>query len=142
MMVENNKDQKFERGTRALLLALIRARQDPARSDVREFGMDERDIAYEAGLLSPMETELTVYATQRRGGILRLLRQMREWGWIDFEPRPPMGAYHIFLLTEGQEYALKKTQPWWQFLLIGVWGIPSKLFHMLVVRVKAFKGRL
>lgn len=141
-MVEKSKAKNLEQATRALLLALVRARWDPARLDVQEFGMDERDIAYEAGLLSPIETELTVYATQKRGGVLALLRQMREWGWVEFEPKPPMGAYHVFLLTKGQEYALETTRPWWQCLGNGALRNLSKPFHILGVWVKTRKGGL
>ena len=88
-----------------MLYVLVRAYQDPIRPKIRFEGMDERDLAYEAGMLTPVEMETTVYGTQKRGRVLSLVRRMVELSWVDMEPTPPQGAYHILLKQEGVDYA-------------------------------------
>lgn len=100
-----------------MLIALVRAYQDNFRPHVPTTGLDERDMAFEAGLLTPMETELTVYATRKRGRVLSLLREMESWGWVAMEPVPPQGAYHVFLEGDGIAVAQEHLRPWWSKLL-------------------------
>jgi hypothetical protein len=97
-----------------MLLALVRAYGDSARRQVRQKGLEERDVAFEADLLTPAETELTVYATQKRGRVLSLMREMQARGWARMAVMPPRGAYHLFLLPKGMEHAVQITRPWWR----------------------------
>jgi hypothetical protein len=99
-----------------LLQALVRAHQDPVHPDIRTKGIEERDLAFEAGLLTPVEVEMTVYATQKRGRVLRLLREMGEQGWVEMKPVPPYGAYHIFLKDAGVTVLRERLRPWWSKL--------------------------
>jgi DNA-binding PadR family transcriptional regulator len=87
----------------SMLLALARAHQDPRRLHIRTQGMDERDLAYEADLLSPMEMETTIYASQKRGRVLGLLRELEKHGWVKTQAVPPLGAHHVFLTPHGEE---------------------------------------
>jgi hypothetical protein len=100
-----------------MLVALVRAYQDRVRPHVPTSGLDERDIAFEAGLLTPMETELTVYATRMRGRVLSLLRDMESWGWVAMKQMPPQGAYHVFLEGDGIAVAQEHLRPWWSKLM-------------------------
>ena len=100
-----------------LLVALARAHVDRLRPDVRTDGLDERDLAFEAGLIQPMETELTIYATQKRGRIVRLLTEMKAFGWVEVEARPPVGSYHVMLQSEGMVAVREHLRPWWSKLL-------------------------
>ncbi len=104
-----------------MLLALVRAYGDSARPQVRANGLEERDVGFESNLLTPPETELTVYATQKRGRVLSLMRQMQSRGWARMEVMPPRGAYYLFLLPKGVEYAARITRPWWRRAL-DRWG--------------------
>ncbi|MSQ13662.1 MAG: hypothetical protein EXR47_05975 [Dehalococcoidia bacterium] len=97
-----------------MLLALVLAYGDSARPQVREKGLEERDVAFEADMLAPPEMELTVYATQKRGRVLSLMREMHARGWARMEVIPPRGAYHLFLLPKGMEHAAQITRPWWR----------------------------
>lgn len=99
-----------------VLSALVRAYQDSIHPDIRAQGIDERDLAFEAGLLSPHEVEMTIYATQKRGRILRLLREMGAQGWVETEVVPPQGAYHVFLLDAGVQVLRESLRPWWSRL--------------------------
>jgi hypothetical protein len=100
-----------------MLVALVRAYQDSVRPNVSTNGLEERDMAFEAGLLSPMETELTVYATRKRGRVLGLLRDMESWGWVAMQTAPPHGAYHVFLEGEGIAAVQEHLRPWWSKFL-------------------------
>ena len=105
-MDPNGKEPKeVEQALESMLYVLVRAYQDPVRPKIRVEGMDERDMAYEAGLLTPVEMETSVYGTQKRGRVLRLLRKMVERSWVDMEAVPPQGAYRIFLKQDGVNHA-------------------------------------
>lgn len=106
-----------EQAIAELLVALVRAHQDPFRPTIREQGIEERDLAFEAGLLAPADMELAVYGTQKRRRVLTLLRQMQERGWARMEVMPPRGAYHIVLLPKGAEHADTITRSWWRRLM-------------------------
>lgn len=108
-----------------MLFALVRAYGDSSRPKVREQGLEERDLAFEADLLSPADMELTVYATQKRGRVLSLMRQLQARGWAKMEVMPPRGAYHIFLLPKGVEHAHQVARPWWRKALER-WGEREK----------------
>ncbi|MSP78824.1 MAG: hypothetical protein EXR67_04645 [Dehalococcoidia bacterium] len=103
-----------------MLEALVRAHYDRRRPAILERGIEERDLAFEAGMLVPLDMEMTIYATQRRNRILRLLREMEQRGWCSMETRPPMGAYFIKVLPAGEAHLAEKIksrpQPWWQRL--------------------------
>jgi hypothetical protein len=108
-MEQSEKEpREVEEAMESMLYVLLRAYRDPIRPKIRVEGMDERDLAYEAGLLTPVEMETSVYGTQKRGRVLRLVRKMVERSWIDMEPTPPQGAYHIFLKQEGVDHATEK----------------------------------
>jgi len=112
-MEEGGASPKVQEEHLRMLVALVRAYQDGFRPNVQSTGLDERDVAYEAGMLTPKEVELTVYATQKRGRVLRLLREMESWGWVGLQVAPPQGAYSVFLYTEGLEVAREHLRPWW-----------------------------
>ena len=106
-----------EDAAQEMLAALICAHNDPRRPAIRERGIEERDLAFEAGFIEPPDMELTIYGTQRRNRILLVLREMQTHGWCAMEPLPPTGAYYVRLLPAGQEAAVQKTQvskSWWQ----------------------------
>ena len=105
---DGKEPREVEQALESMLYVLVRAYQDPIRPKIRVDGMDERDLAYEAGLLTPVEMETSVYGTQKRGRVLSLVRKMVERGWVDMEPTPPQGAYHLFLKQEGVNYAAGK----------------------------------
>ena len=86
-----------------MLLILARAYHDPIRPKIRTDGMDERDLAFESGLLEPAEVELAIYGTQKRGRVLRLIREMENRGWVENRVMPPQGAYHVVLKPSGVE---------------------------------------
>ena len=107
------EEKKREETLFAVLLALTRAFHDPIRPKVREEGLEERDLAFEAHLLTPAEVEMSVYATQKRNRVLRLLRDMRDRGWIEMEPKPPTGAYYVSLKPIGLLYVREHMRaPW------------------------------
>ena len=112
----------IEDAAQEMLVALARAHNDPRRPIVREKGIEERDLAFEAGFIEPPDMELTIYGTQRRNRILRLIREMQTRGWCQAEQLPPTGAYYVRLLPAGQEAAVQKTQTsrsWWQRMVGG-----------------------
>ena len=115
---KKREEKKREEALFAVLLALTRATHDPIRPKVREEGLEERDLAFEAQLLTPAEVEMSVYATQKRNRVLRLLRDMRDRGWIQMEPKPPTGAYYVSLKDSGLLYVQERMRPPWSKL----WG--------------------
>ena len=113
-MKEQQKAQKrWEEQVFEMLLALARAFHDPIRPNIRTQGIEERDLAFEAGLLIPAEVEMTIYSSQKRNRVLRLLEDMKSRGWVEMEPTPPTGAYHVFLKPQGEEYVRELLRPWW-----------------------------
>ena len=98
----------------AMLVALTRAFNDVSRPNVRAKGIEERDLAFEAGLLEPFEVEMKIYSTQKRNRILKNLRMLEGQGWVELHPTPPTGAYHVFLNTNGEQYVLRLMRPFWQ----------------------------
>ena len=96
-----------------ILVALARASSDPLRPHVVEDGLEERDLAFEAGLLSPPEVELSVYATRKRNRVLSLLKEMTGRHWIQMQVRPPSGAYYVYLQDEGIRRMRQRSRPPW-----------------------------
>lgn len=113
---ERRQARLQEENVEKMLWALARAHNDSSRPTIRTLGIDERDLAFESGILSPAEVETTTYATQKRGRILRLLREMQGREWVRFEAVPPHGAYHVFLLPAGAEKANRLVRSWWSKL--------------------------
>ena len=116
------QDKRTTEDIERMLLALAFAFSDPIRPQIKIEGHEERDVAYEAGLLSPPDVEMTVYSTQKRGRILRLLGSMKEKQWIDFIAKPPLGAYYVFLTPSGYQQALKVSKPWWRKVVARFFG--------------------
>lgn len=110
---ERQVARKREEEIQNILFALLRAQHDPTRPDVQEHGLDERDLAFEADLIIPAEMEMAVYATQKRGHVLSLLRTMKSRGLIDYSASPPLGVYRVRLTPQGQEVAANLFRPWW-----------------------------
>ncbi|MQF82892.1 hypothetical protein FIM02_01865 [SAR202 cluster bacterium AD-802-E10_MRT_200m] len=98
----------------ALLLALTRAFNDTSRSQLIVEGIEERDLAFEAGLLEPFEVELTIYSTRKRNRILTNLKVLQDQGWAELRTMPSTGAYHVFLTLAGQEFLLQLVTPSWK----------------------------
>ena len=98
----------------AMLLALTRAFNDVSRPKVRVTGIEERDLAFEAGLLEPFEVEMKIYSTQKRNRILKNLKMLQEQGWVELQQTPPTGAYHVFLNSNGEQYMLRIVRPSWK----------------------------
>lgn len=101
MNQDNRETQRLEETLLTMLLVLARAYADPVRPKIRISGMDERDLAFESGLLEPSEMELSIYGTQKRGAILKLIREMEERNWVGTALVPPEGAYHVILKPDG-----------------------------------------
>jgi hypothetical protein len=101
MTQESKEALHLEATLLEMLLVLARAYEDPARPKIRISGMDERDLAFESGLVEPSEMELSIYGTQKRGRILKLIGEMEERNWIGTELLPPEGAYHVVLKPIG-----------------------------------------
>lgn len=110
---ERQAARKREEEIQSILFVLLRAQHDPSRPDVREQGLDERDLAFEADLIIPAEMEMSIYATQKRGHILSLLRTMKSRGLVEYTPTPPTGVYRVRLTAQGQEIAMNLFRPWW-----------------------------
>ncbi|MFN3975192.1 MAG: hypothetical protein ACK4K2_07985 [Dehalococcoidia bacterium] len=110
---ERRAARKREEEIQNILFALLRAQHDPSRPNVQEQGLDERDLAFEADLIIPAEMEMAVYATQKRGHILSLLRTMKSRGLVDYAAYPPLGVYRVRLTPQGKETAANLFRPWW-----------------------------
>ncbi|MSQ11794.1 MAG: hypothetical protein EXR48_03770 [Dehalococcoidia bacterium] len=114
---DNRRISQEQAALEDLLLALVRAHADSLRPNIPQEGIEERDLAFEAGLLAPPDMETNIYATRKRNRIVYLLRKMQERGWARMETVPPRGAYHLFLLPQGVEHAHVVARPWWKRLL-------------------------
>jgi len=112
------KDQNVIAGS--LLIALINAFGNPKRKNLQDDGLEERDLAFEAGLLSPMEMELTKYATTKRGKIVYILEKLETQGLIRFHVKTPGILYKIFPTDQGQTIGQKLMEPWYM-----------KIFHAI-----------
>ncbi len=108
-----------------ILKALAKAVRDPRRSDLRTEGIEERDLAFEAGLLLPMDTELPRYANVKRGAIVRILEQMEKQGLIQFKDAVPGRLYKVLPTAEGESIAERLLRPWHQKLMDWVLGRSS-----------------
>jgi hypothetical protein len=96
-----------------VLVALVRACRDDRRPAIREKGHDERDLAYESDLLQePSEVESTVYGSQKRNMVLRVLRKMQRDGLISME-MGSNGVYRVLPTSKGEEYAEFLMLPWY-----------------------------
>ncbi len=107
-------DKRTDEQIRALLLALGNAFSDGFRRNIDMEGLDERDLAFEAGLIEPSEMELSTYATQKRGRIIKLLSEIQERGWITMYEKPPVGAYRVFISQEGITKFNELNLAWWK----------------------------
>jgi hypothetical protein len=114
----------------SMLFALVRGYQDPVRPKIRTEGMDERDLAFEAGLLNPMEMETSLYGTQKRGRVLGLLREMVKRSWVEMQPMPPQGAFHVYLKEEGAKYAMERGRSVLTVVVRHIRGVVGKLTSM------------
>lgn len=121
--MSQEKEKQTNRDAIKMLLALAFAFNDPLRPQIRIEGHEERDIAYEAGFLSPKDVEMSVYSTQKRGRILSLLRIMKENQWVDFVPKPPIGAYYVSLTPVGYRKAVQYSTPWWKTIAKRILGV-------------------
>ena len=110
MAEQSREARRLEETLLDMLLVLARAYQDPIRPKIREEGMDERDLAFEAGLLDPVEVDLAVYATQKRGRVLRLIRELESRDWVETQVVPPQGAYNVLLKPAGVERVRESQQ--------------------------------
>ena len=106
--------KRTDQQIRALLLALGNAYLDGFRKNIDTDGLDERDLAFEAGLIEPSEMELSTYATQKRGRILQLLSEIAERGWITMYEKPPVGAFRVFISQEGITKFNELNLAWWK----------------------------
>jgi hypothetical protein len=111
----NKFDKRTDVRIKALILALGNAYLDGFRKTIITNGLDERDLAFEAGLIDPSEMELSVYATQKRGMVLQLLSEIAERRWITMYEKPPVGAYRVFISEEGIKKFNELNSPWWKF---------------------------
>lgn len=112
----------FEQSVVEALVTLVRAHNDARRPAIREKGIGERDLAFEAGMLEPPDMEMTMYATQRRSRVLRVMREMQTRGWCHMDVLPPIGAYFIKLTPEGEQAVAQSADPsksWLQRLFGG-----------------------
>ena len=102
---------------KAMLKALVRACREPRRQNLRSEGMDERDLAFEANLIIPMDMDMPRYAQIKRGAIVRVLEQMKNQGLIEFiDPRPGT-LYKVVPTPNGEEIGERLARPWYQRLL-------------------------
>ena len=108
---------KYNRQLTAMLHALAGAYRDPSRYDVKANGIEERDLAYEAGLLTPPEVENPLYGTQKRGLVLRLIRDMESFGWVVLTSPSPRGAHFVSLTRYGEELTKANSQTIWSWFL-------------------------
>ena len=108
-----------------ILKALFRAVRDPRRSNLRTEGIEERDLALEAGILLPMEMELPKYANVKRGAIVRILELMEKQGLIQFKDPVPGTLYKVLPTAEGESIAERLLRPWRQKLMDWLLGRSS-----------------
>ena len=103
---------------KALLVALVRACKDPRRKYIQEEGMEERDLAYESGMIRmPFDLDMPFYATVKRGRIVQHLNEMNELGLIEFQ-EPHQGGFLRVLPTKNGEIEAKQImRPWFLKLL-------------------------
>lgn len=100
----------------AILKALVRAFRDPKRQSLKSEGMDERDLAFEADLIIPIDMEMPRYAQVKRGAIKRALDQMRSQGLIEFKDYRPGTLYRIIPTPLGESLGETLSRPWYRRL--------------------------
>ena len=115
-MVQGQPSKRARNAERAVqgevLRALIRACRDDLRPAIRREGIDERDLAFEASLVQrPADMELSIYGTQKRNGVLGVLRGMQRDGLITMEAGPS-GAYRVLPTSQGEKLAALLKRPW------------------------------
>ena len=118
-----SKDKNIIAGS--LLIALVKAFKNPTRTAIREEGLDERDLAFEADLLSPMDMELVKYASTKRRSIVNILEQLEIQGLIRFKDKSPGILYKIFPTENGMTIGEKLMRPWFM-----------NIFHSIFPRSK------
>lgn len=105
----SNESERVE----SVMRALIRACEDRIRPSIRHTGIDERDLAFEAGLLTPSEMESIIYGPRKRNGVLRLFRRMEQDGLIVMNVAIN-GVYRILPTSEGEKFVARLPQPWYR----------------------------
>ena len=108
---------KYNEYLAAMLHALAAVYRDPSGSNLVTNGVEERDLAYRAGLLTPPEVENPLYGTQKRGLVLKLIRDMESFGWATVNSPSTRGAYFVFLTKYGEQLANAGSQSIWSWLL-------------------------
>ena len=98
--------------TEVVMRALIRACRDHLRPSIREAGIDERDLAFEAGLLTPAEVDSAIYGPQKRNAILRLFRRLQGEGLISMH-MAPNGVYQVLPTPKGEQFVEQLARPWY-----------------------------
>lgn len=107
----SNENERVE----SVMLALIRACQDQIRPSIRHTGIDERDLAFEADLLTPPEMESIIYGPRKRNGVLKLFRAIEREGLIIMNMEGN-GVYRILPTSEGEKFVAQLPQPWYRKL--------------------------
>jgi hypothetical protein len=105
----SNENERVE----SVMRALIRAYQDQIRPSIRHNGIDERDLAFEADLLTPSEMESIIYGPRKRNAVLQLFREMEREGLISMN-MGINGVYRILPTSEGEQFVAQLPQPWYR----------------------------
>ena len=106
----------------SLLIALVKAFKNPKRKSLWDNGLEERDLAFEASLLSPMDMELARYATTKRRTIVNILEQLEIQCLIHFEDKDPGKLYKIFPTQDGFSVGEKLMRPWFIKILHSIFS--------------------
>ena len=85
------------------------------RPSIRHTGIDERDLAFEADLLTPSEMESIIYGPRKRNAVLQLFRVIEREGFIVMN-MGINGVYRILPTSEGEKFVAQLPQPWYRNL--------------------------
>lgn len=108
--------KQMERALERLLLCVVRSTNDPRRTELKSEGMDERDLAVEAGFLTPAAVDDDAYTPTVRRPILAALQVLEQRGWIEIVSGDRWHIMRVRPTPVGESYAMDLQRPWYQKL--------------------------
>jgi hypothetical protein len=114
--------RQMERVLERLLLCVVRSTNDPRRAELKTEGMDERDLAVEAGFLTPAAVDDDAYTPTVRRPILAALQVLEQRGWIEVVSGDRWHIMRVRPTAAGESYAMELQRPWYRKLRDRLWG--------------------